>query len=207
MDTIAKNMKTHYEAAFTKFGPTSQGVDWGAKEENLRLRYDKMLAVLKDTHTRPTILDVGCGYGGLYQYASTKGIPLTYTGIDVAKNMIDWAHQNIPQATMINDDFMAHAFGPSELFDFVVCNGILTQKLTTNTDDMNIYARKLIKKMFDVARVGIAFNIMTTKVNFMVDNLFYKNPGEMLAWCIDEISPKVVIDHSYLYEYTVYIYK
>ena len=207
MNTIAKYMKEHYEAAFQKFGPTSSGVDWGSKEDQLFLRYDKMLAVITDDTAPNSVLDVGCGYGGLYPYAISKGEKITYTGIDIAKNMIEWARNNLTGVTLINDDFMEHEFPNNGMFDYVVCNGILTQKLECSNIDMEAFAKVLIKKMFSRARKGIAFNIMTTKVNYFANNLFYKNPSEILSWCIDEVSPKVVLDHSYLYEYTVYIYK
>ncbi len=50
---------------------------------------------------------------------------------------------------------------------------------------------------------------MTTKVNFFANNLYYRNPAEMLSWCLAEITPRLRIDHAYppLYEYTVYLYR
>jgi hypothetical protein len=49
---------------------------------------------------------------------------------------------------------------------------------------------------------------MTTKVNYFSNNLYYKNPAELLSWCITEITPYIRIDHAYpLYEYTVYLYR
>lgn len=49
---------------------------------------------------------------------------------------------------------------------------------------------------------------MTTKVNYMVENQYYRNPVELFAYCLAEITNKVRIDHAYpLYEYTVYLYR
>ena len=93
-------------------------------------------------------------------------------------------------------------------FDYVVCNGILTQKLDVPGLAMDQFAARLIRRLFLLCERGIAFNVMTTKVNFFSNNLYYRNPSELLAWCMNELSPYVKLDHSYpLYEYTVYVYR
>ena len=61
--------------------------------------------------------------------------------------------------------------------------------------------------MFRICNRGIAFNIMTTKVNYFSNNLYYKSPIEALSFCLNEITTKVKLDHNYLYEYTLYLYK
>ena len=205
-------MKTHYSKKFSEFGATSRGVDWG-REEDVRRRYEKMLSVIGkefvEANKPVTLLDVGCGYGGLLGYAQETKPTLTmqYAGIDVAANMIAWAKEHFEQIEFIEGDFLQFDFD-DRIFDFIVCNGILTQKLDTSLMDMDRFAKKLIRKMFDSCRVGIAFNVMTSYVNFYAPNLYYKHPSEMLSYCLSEISQRVVLDHSYgLYEYTLCIYK
>ena len=204
-NNVSKTLRDHYSKKFTEFGPTAKGVDWGT-EKNMILTYGKMLNVIEQGVETPTILDVGCGYGGLYLYAQEREIPLTYSGIDISENMIEYAKINLPGGQFFCGDIFD--FESDVHFDYVVCNGILTQKLSTSIRDMDIFANQLIRKMFSIALRGIAFNIMTTKVNFMVDNLYYRNPIEMLAFCLTEITSKVRMDHAYpMYEYTTYLYK
>ncbi len=204
MDPISEALGRHYAATFDRHGPTSQGVDWGTDASRAELRYDKMLAVLGDD-ANPSLLDVGCGYGGLLRYTMSKGLTLDYTGIDVAANMIEWAKANVPAGRFIQGDIFGHDFGRA--FDYVVCNGILTQKLEAAGLDMDRFAAKLIRRLFELCRRGAAFNVMTTKVNFFANNLYYRNPAELLAWCLSELTPHVRLDHSYpLYEYTLYLY-
>ena len=94
------------------------------------------------------------------------------------------------------------------IFDYVVCNGVLTKKFDLNVSEMNEFAKVLIPKMLKLSRVGVAFNIFSTQVNYFSDVLFYKSPIEMLAFCLSEYSNRVKLDHSYqLYEYTIYLYK
>ena len=210
LESISMRMKEHYSETFAQFGPTYRGVDWGGEESTL-LRYEKMLAVIGRELINPdypiSLLDVGCGYGGLLRYAREEDLEVQYTGIDVVSNMISWAKEHMPDGELVEGDFLEYNFNERK-FDFVVCNGILTQKLSTSFFDMDKFARKLIKKMFSLCNRGIAFNVMTTYVNYFAPNLYYKHPSEMLAYCLSEISQKVKIDHSYgLYEYTVYVYR
>ena len=207
MDPITAALGKHYSEKFALYGPTSEGVDWGRDTARARLRYDKMLVVLGSTAGRDTtLLDVGCGYGGLLSHIAERGIELFYTGIDVAENMIAWAAANIGTGRFLLGDVLEHEFEGA--FDYVVCNGILTQKLDTPGSDMDRYAGALIRRIFALSRRGAAFNVMTTKCNYFSNNLYYRNPAELMSWCLSEITPHVVIDHSYpLFEYTVYLYR
>lgn len=203
IDVVAA-MRNHYTETFAEFGATSKGVDWG-RDEDLILRYDKILEVIKNKNKEVTILDVGCGYGGLYERIKEKNINVKYSGVDLCENMIEYAKKTYSDSIFYCEDIMKINLAE---YDYVVCNGILTQKLEISILNMDEYAKKLIKKMFAISREGIAFNIMTNKVNFTVPNLYYKSPVELLNFCLEEVSLKVKIDHSYpLYEYMVYIYK
>lgn len=202
-------LKAHYTSTFAKYGPTTRGVDWGEQDANLHLRYDRMLAVINcDPSREVSLLDVGCGFGGLLIYARSMGYKLNYTGIDVVEPMIDWAKQNVNDANFLEGDVLSQDLLDEGAYDYVVCNGILTQKLDTTTLEMDAFANTLIQRMYRLCKMGIAFNIMTTAVNFHADNLYYRSPVEMLAWCMAEVSKHVRIDHAYrLYEYTTYLYR
>lgn len=209
MHSVSKELELHYSRLFSEHGPSPQGVDWGEDEAKARWRYDRMLNVVgpvQEAQDKPSLLDVGCGYGGLYQQVVEKKIPVAYTGIDVADNMIAWAAANLASARFIRGDVLDFQF--EETFDYVVCNGILTQKLNVPALQMDVFAAQLIRRMFTLCRVGIAFNVMTTKVNYFSNNLYYRNPAELLAWCLSEMTQFVKLDHAYpLFEYTLYLYR
>lgn len=189
-------------------GPTVQGVDWGSDEARLELRYEKMAALIESSNAAaPSLLDAGCGFGGFFAYLTRSNIAVEYSGIDVVPTMIDHASREFPDALFSCADLFD--LDPADQFDYVVCNGILTQKLTATKPEMDAFSERLIKAMFKLCRVGIAFNVMSTRANFMVDNLYYRDPVDMLAWCLDAITPRLRIDHLYppLYEFTVYLYR
>ncbi len=207
MDGISKALEAHYTARFLEHGPTPRGVDWN-READVHLRYEKMLAVADGTPAddAATWLDVGCGYGGLYEYAASRGRSLRYSGIDVSAPMIESGRSQFADASFRCSDVFDVPAG--EAFDYVVCCGILTQKLTATNREMDVFAQRLIQAMFALCKRGVAFNVMTTKVNFTVPNLYYKSPLELLGYCMESVTPRVRLDHSYpLYEYTLYLYK
>lgn len=216
MDQITQTLKDYYASTFAQHGATAKGVDWGDEQE-LLVRYDKMLNVLakdlSDLSAVPTLLDVGCGWGGLLRRAQLLGIPLRYSGIDVVDAMIDFGQKEFPESKFICGD----VFEMNDAqYDFVACNAILTQKLSVSIPEMEQFTKKLILKLFELCRHGIVFNMMSTRVNFMINNLFYQNPTEMLSWLLTDVSPRVKLDHGYsslvngrgkFFDFTVYVYK
>lgn len=206
MTGVTQRLHDHYRATFLAHGPTSQGVDWGPREEAARLRQDMMLAVAGGCQPGGTLLDVGCGYGALADRIDELGLELDYTGIDVVGEMVAEGRRRHPHRRFIQGDFLAaEGLGP---FDYVVCNGILTQKLAATTLEMNAHARRLIAALFAACRRGCAFNVMTTHVNYQADNLYYRNPAELLGWCMSELTQRIRLDHAYpLYEYTLYLHR
>ena len=219
--TTTKNLadlfREHHGKLFEAHGTTPRGVDWGDAQE-LEFRYRKMMEVvsgdLRHAGERPSLLDVGCGWGGLKAYCDAMGTNIKYAGIDVVPEMVESGRNSFPDASFLCGDLLNHV--PEQQYDYLVCNGTLTQKLDANIPAMQAYARSLIRKMFELCRHGIAFNLMSNRVNFMVGNLYYNSPVEILAFCLDELSPRVRLDHGYsalasgrnkLFDFTVYVYR
>lgn len=201
-------MREHHTEVFLKYGTTPKGVDWGAKEADTLLRYDKMLEVIRpeDRTRRVKLLDVGCGYGGLLDRIHVRGLDIEYAGIDIVPEMIVEARKRHPSIRFETGDiFEAKDLGG---YDYLVCNGILTQMLDIPIGKMDEFARSLVRRMYELCSEGVAFNMMSNRVNFMVSNLFYKSPVEVLNWCMTELTPNVRLDHAYpLYEFMVYLYR
>lgn len=208
-DDISNALAEHYASTFEMHGASSQGVDWGSDSQDHQLRLDRMIDVARrgsDASPTVTLLDVGCGFGSLLDRTLQRDLPLTYTGIDICESMIKTAQHRHPHASWIVGDILTET--DIDRHDYVVCNGILTQKLGTSILDMNQFLKALVRRMFSLCKLGIAFNVMTSHVNFTAPNLYYRNPAELLAWFMSEISSKVILDHAYpLFEYTIYLYR
>ena len=208
MDPITASLQQHYQRTFAEHGCTSAGVDWGT-DDSVRRRNHAMLELIANDLDRPkspSLLDVGCGYANLLDQANDSKLELDYYGIDVVPEMTDAAASRHPEASFRTLD--AFDLAEDERYDYLVCNGILTQKLQASQLDMQAHAKRLIAHLYQHCRRGIAFNVMSSRVNFMADNLFYWSPIESLAFCVSELSSSVGLNHHYLpYEYTVYVYR
>lgn len=209
IEDISHLLGDHYARKFAEHGATPEGVDWGSHPADHLLRLDRMLAVLElgyQTGAKPSLLDVGCGYGSLLDLVKERGLSLGYCGIDMCASMIDTAKTRHADSEWLVGDMLA--MEGTRRFDYVVCNGVLTQKLGASIRDMDQFLLALVTRMFDLCRIGIAFNVMTTHVNFMAPNLYYRNPVELLGWCMSALTPRVRLDHAYpMYEYTVSLYR
>ncbi len=62
--------------------------------------------------------------------------------------------------------------------------------------------------MAKLSRLGIAFNCLTTYVNWKEDHLYYADPFEFFDFCKRNISRYLCLLHDYpLYEWTMLVYK
>lgn len=207
MSKITENLKAHYARKFEKFGATSEGVDWGP-EAKAELRYIAMLGVVnpEDAESGFSMLDIGCGYGGQLEFMQKNNYAeIEFTGIDVVPEMVTFAKDKYPGATFLEGDFLEMQL--DEKFDYVTCNGILTQKLSATNDEMKDYMQKLIAKMFAHCKKGVVFNTMSSYVDYQMDGNFHNDPSELLKLLFSH-TRNVRMDHAYpLYEYSMYMYK
>jgi SAM-dependent methyltransferase len=198
----------HYESCLAKHGDSHRGVDWPNKQDADK-RYQVMLDIVSNDHTDPpTLLDFGCGAAHLYAYLLENNPELArYSGLDISSRFIDLSRQKYPELTFYCLDMLE---GEKELpdFDYIVMNGVFTEKCNLSFDEMFDYFRQLLRLVFKHARIGIAFNVMSKQVEWERDDLFHL-PFETLAgFLTDELSRHFVIRQDYgLYEYTTYLYR
>jgi 2-polyprenyl-3-methyl-5-hydroxy-6-metoxy-1,4-benzoquinol methylase len=209
MNKISEKLRRHYSEKFKKYGATSEGVDWGVTSK-AEMRYRAMMGLIlsedQEASNNFSLLDVGCGYGGQLEYMKRNNLSnVKFTGIDIVPQMISSAKNDYSASNFMIGDFLEMDL--EEKYDYVTCNGILTQKLSASKDEMINYMERLIEKMFNRCNKGIAFNTMTTHVDYELDGNFHNDPSELLR-TLFQYTNKIRLDHSYpLYEYTVYLYK
>lgn len=147
---VSKEIARHYQNTFQQHGSTPKGVGWPNALTTNRL-YDRMLRVIDNLYgiEYPTILDVGCGYGGLLDYIKNKKIKVDYTGLDILDDMIKAAKKRHPNKKFYQGDLLA-LYNTIGTFDYVVCNGVLTAKNENDLYTMINFAKTLIKKCLAV---------------------------------------------------------
>ncbi|UYZ65116.1 class I SAM-dependent methyltransferase [Hymenobacter weizhouensis] len=199
----------HCEDYLQAHGDNHLGVGW-PNEADAQTRYGVMLDLLRLGGPEPVrVLDFGCGPAHLYQYLLDHGLQhrIHYTGLDVSEKYLQLARAKYPEVPLLALDVLRE---PEALpaFDYILMNGVLTQKCTVGFDDMWTYAQQLLQTVFAKARVGLAFNVMTKHVDWERDDLFHLPLDTLAAFLKRQLSRHVVFRHDYgLYEYTTYVYR
>ena len=95
-----------------------------------------------------------------------------------------------------------------DVHDVVVLSGVLNRPGGVPQEDWGPFCYELIRKMFGMAQQGISFNFLTSHNTFSDPALFYLDPGEVLSFCIENLSRFVRVDHGYaLFESTVTVFR
>jgi SAM-dependent methyltransferase len=198
----------HYEACFAKHGATPRGVNWPGGADLAR-RFAVMLQPIADMRERPELLDLGCGPGLLLDYLAANGRldRVKYRGIDLSRPMIESAQKSWPMHDFSCRDILADPL-PDQSFDFVVMNGVLTERASLDVASMTALAEALVTAAFRAARIGIAFNAMNFHVDWQRDDLFHWSFDALAAFLKREVSRHYMIHAAYgLYEYTCFVWR
>ncbi len=199
--------RDYYERALAEFGDDPRGVNWRDRQSQ-ELRF-QILSEVGDLSGR-RLHDVGCGLGHLQSWLRQRQPDVDYVGSDISEKMIAAAkaraHDNAVfyVADILNDRQQASWMRA----DYIINSGVFTVKSTVPEKQWRMFVHSMVRSMFGLAEKGIAFNLMTSFVDYRDDHLFYEDPGAILEFCVSELSRKVVIRHDYpLWEYVVYVYK
>ena len=209
-ETSYLNIVNHYEQCFEKYGDNHKGVDW-PKIEDTAKRYQVMSELfLHDTWNsteNPTILDFGCGLGHFYDYILEKNIKVIYEGLDLSEKFVKRCREKYPECKFWKKNIL-ESNESIQQYDYIILNGVLTEKRELTYEEMLAYTKELIKKVYKYCKYGIAFNVMSKNVDWEREDLFHLPLDVLSEFLVKEVTRDFVIRHDYkLYEYTVYVYK
>lgn len=209
-----KEIIKHYEKCFDEFGDSPKGVDW-TKEEQVDTRYQVMIESIYfyeksfNLSEKVSVLDYGCGLSHLYNFILKKNLNnIDYTGLEISEKFFNESKKKYPKNKYIFGDILKE---PSILkinYDYIILNGVFTEKRQLTYDYMFEYLKKMISIIFTKSKKAIAFNVMSKQVDWEVDTLFHVPIDDMANFLTKKITRNFIIRNDYgLYEYTVYIYK
>jgi SAM-dependent methyltransferase len=152
-----------------------------------------------------SILDFGCGSGHLATYLKSKGVDFRYTGVDVVEEFFDIAREKNPGARFgVLEDFK------HEKFDYIFISGVFNNKRPGNRK----FYQETLRILFGMCNKGIAFNLMSTYVDYQDEGLFYESPEKAFRFIKNELTPFVTLRHDYEvkqgvvpFEFAVYAYR
>lgn len=202
------NIVTHYENCLDKYGDTYRGVDWPDPGDAIT-RYQVMLDVIPESQgTVVSLLDFGCGASHLLDFIHANQLNhISYAGLDISEKFVRLSKDKYPDTNYYCVDILTTSTQlPS--FDYIVLNGVFTEKRELSHDEMWEYFKQLIVKIFKITKKGIAFNVMSSHVDWERDDLFHLPMDKLAAFLVKEVSRDFVIRNDYrLYEYTTYVYR
>ena len=197
----------HYEECLARHGDTHLGVDW-PNSDDANTRYHVMLELVRDTKSSASLLDFGCGASHLYPVLlGGERKALSYAGLDASLAFCDLSRSKHPGNKYYCLDVLSE---PDALpvHDYVVMNGVFTEKRNLTHEQMFDYFQRVIKVVYGKTRKGIAFNVMSKLVDWERDDLFHLGLDDLTSFIVKELGRNFVIRNDYgLYEYTVYVYK
>ncbi len=196
----------HYKELFKKHGVDAKSVQWSDKESQFK-RFEALLQVENEISS---IIDLGCGFGDLYEYLQLNNFNGKYLGLDNVDEFIDAAKERFSDGTAEFKKFDINTSKIPKGYDYIILSGVFNNKFDGNRDFMI----NTINEMFKKCEKGIAFNAMSTYVDYQADDLYYTNPLEIFDYCKLNLTRKVVLKHDYIvkkgsipFEYTIFLYK
>ena len=199
-----KKIVEHYEKCFQKHGDNAQGMDW-PNQEDLDTRFKIMLDIV-DSEESSTILDFGCGTGLLLDYMKSKNIRHKYLGADISQNFISECEKKYPDVDFYCGDILKKDYLPQ--VDYIVANGVYTEKLLMTYEDMFEYLKDSVKVLYNKCNKGVAFNVMSFHVHYQREDLFHVPHDDLAKFLTTQVTRNYVFRNDYgLYEYTTYVYK
>jgi len=155
---------SHYETCLEQHGDSHLGVDW-PRADDAQTRHRVMLDVIKPGNDTVSLLDFGCGAAHLNEYIHAHGLQnIQYAGLDLSEKFVRLSQSKFPENRFFCLDLLDDSAMLPE-FDYIVLNGVFTEKRELSYDEMLTYFKQLLARVFAHARIGIAFNVMTKHVD------------------------------------------
>lgn len=138
-----------------------------------------------------SVLDLGCGIGDLCGAIEARTSDVDYTGVDIVGDSIEVARDLHPNGRFLHRDVLTE--GLDEMFDVVFLCAVFNDA----RPGAHAFMRRLLAWAFEHCRQAMAFNFISTHVNFRDEGLAYHDPLDVLGYCIEELTPKVELHHHY----------
>ena len=147
------------------------------------------------------VLDVGCGFGDLYEYLKARGVRVNYTGVDLNPELVAIARQRHPDARFVVADFEEAKVDGR--FDWAFESGVFNYEVS----DHPAFVGGMVRKMFRAVRKGIAVDFLNDRGPFFSCGIYHVSPVEIYRLC-SGLSRRVVLRCDYKpTEFCVYLYR
>lgn len=193
-----------YRDGLLEHGPQPRSVGWRDPDSH-RLRFERLALLLADERDPVSVADWGCGYGALFGFLDSRRAPplAAYAGYDLSAEMVEAARGLVP-------DRRASFVVGGELdrdVDYTFVSGTFNVRLEATVETWERYVRETLRALAARSRKGLAFNLLTSHVDWREDHLHYADPAAYFDFCKRELASRVTLLHDYpLYEWTMLVH-
>lgn len=172
-----------------------------------QLRYQQISKVFEGDQNI-SIHDIGMGLSDYYFYLK-QYIPMLkfeYSGSDILEEYCVESKIRCPDQYFYLRDISEKPY--QDRYDYIIMSGLFHQRRNTTIPQWERYSHSLISNAFAMCNKGIAFNYITSFVDFYQTEVYYCNIPKLLNFIVDRLSRYFVILHNYaLYELTILVYR
>jgi len=191
--------KKIYNDSLMKYGYNAKALGWINGRQKVRFSALTKIGNLQNSK----ILDVGCGFGDLYNFLKRKKIVFSYSGLDLNENFLQFAVKHIKNKNAKFSLFDLREDNIAGQYDWVISSGVFNHKKTTDYK----FIAKSLAKMFHSCKKGVAVDFISSYVDFMNKDIFYSNPEVIFKIC-KSMTKRLTLRHDYMpFEFCVYLYK
>jgi SAM-dependent methyltransferase len=191
-----------YSNRYKEHGYSPKTLGWDKGKQDLRY---SMLFSEFDLRNK-SILDIGCGFGDANKLLKAKAGDYHYLGIDLVGDLIKEAKKRYAGEKHI--EFMEGDFLDLELegeYDIIVASGVFNFKLFDG--DNYDFIQSFLEKAFSLARVGVAFDFLSDKVDYQYEHTFHSDPAKILIMGY-ALSRNIVLRNDYMpFEFCMTVFK
>lgn len=199
-------LRAHYDHLVAEHGDGPAAVQW--RDRASQERRMEVLAEVADLR-EAKVLDLGCGTGHLLTFLRERlGFRGEYVGWDLSPEMISLAAAKHPRARFQVHDVTTQ--GMPEEFDYALLSGVFSKRVEDNWALLT----GVLRAVFPGVRRGLAFNSLSTYVDYQDPDLAYFAPEDVLRFCKTDLASRVVLRHEYSvrpgaipFEFTLYVYR
>ncbi len=182
--------------SLTRYGYHPNALYWSSREIQ-EIRFSILAEI--GVESGDSVLDVGCGFGDFKGWFEKQRGTLNYSGIDLSPDLLTEAGKRHPDAQFLEGDLFDMDFA-DQSFDWVVLSGALNEPL----HDEGSYAHRMIARMFELCRKGVAFNLLDAR-HLRAPDLQSHQPEEVLSYC-RSLCPDCTLRDGYLKnDFTIYM--
>ena len=188
---MADQIIAHYKNLFDQYGYSSNAVQFRDKSSHLA-RFQLLTEISCDLGS---VLDIGSGLAHFYTYLREHGFDGRYLGLEFVEQFVESANRLMADdkfAEVRQFDVRSGEFPMG--FDYGFVSGVFNNARDHSDDFMY----DTLKKLWRVCEKGMAFNILSTYVEYFDSELVYVNPEKMFKFLKSELQGHIVMHHDYI---------